>query len=200
MRITIIGTSDLARTLARRLPVAGHDVVIAQVGNRVEAEEIAAGAGVAAADIDDAVASSKVVILAMPFRRVVELPPAPFRDRIVVDATDYFPGAGDRVAELDDDSTTSSEVVAAHLRGARLVKISSSMILLALGSIGPLAPDIEPVLVPVAGDDVTAKAVVGDLLVDLGFDPVDIGTLADTRSMQPGSIARAVMTGNVGWS
>lgn len=200
MRIAIIGTSDLARTLARRLPAAGHDVVIANLGDRAEADEVAAGAGVTAADVDDAVASSELVILAAPFRRVVELPPEPFRGKIVVDATDYFPGAGDPVTELDDDSTTSSELVAAHLRGARLVKVSPSMILLALGSIGPLATDIDPVLVPIAGDDPAAKAVVGGLLLDLGFDHVDIGTLADTRIMQPGSIVRALMTGKVAWS
>ena len=40
---------------------------------------------------------------------------------------------------------------------------------------------------PVAGDDAAAKAKVMSLVDELGFDPVDAGSLADSWRMQPGT-------------
>ena len=39
-------------------------------------------------------------------------------------------------------------------------------------------------MMPVAGDDPDAKAVVVDLADQLGFDPVDAGTLAGARELE----------------
>jgi predicted dinucleotide-binding enzyme len=41
--------------------------------------------------------------------------------------------------------------------------------------------------IPLAGDDLAAKAIVSGLIDDMGFDPVDAGTLADGRNQQPGT-------------
>jgi predicted dinucleotide-binding enzyme len=200
MNIAIIGITDLSRTLAWRLRAAGHHVVVAVGGNRAAAAELAAAAGVRDADVEEALASADVVLLTMPFRQLFALPSDLFRDKIIIDATDYYRNADDLVDELDDDSVTSAEVVARHLPGARIVKISAGMMLLALGAVGMMADDLEPVPVPLAGDDESAKAVVSNLLVDLGVQPVDVGSLADSRMLQPGSIARALMAGKVPWS
>jgi hypothetical protein len=43
------------------------------------------------------------------------------------------------------------------------------------------------IALPVAGDDPTAKAVVIDLLDQLGFDGVDAGGLEDSWRQQPGT-------------
>ena len=43
------------------------------------------------------------------------------------------------------------------------------------------------IALPVAGDDAPAKAVVMDLVNQLGFDPVDAGGLDDSWRQQPGS-------------
>ena len=45
---------------------------------------------------------------------------------------------------------------------------------------------------PVASDDADAKATVIALLDDLGFDAVDVGSLADTWRYQPGTPAYGV--------
>jgi predicted dinucleotide-binding enzyme len=200
MNIAIIGSTDLSRTLAWRLRAAGHDVVVAVGGNRAAAAELAAAAGVRDADVEEALASANVVLLAMPFQQLFALPADLFRDKIIIDAMDYYRNTDDLVDELDDDAVTSAELVARHLPGARVVKISAGMTLLALGAVGVMADDLEPVPVPLAGDDESAKAVVSNLLVDLGVQPVDVGSLADSRMMQPGSIARALMAGKVPWS
>lgn len=58
-----------------------------------------------------------------------------------------------------------------------------------LGSEGaPDAPREERVVLPVAGDDAEAKAVVGDLIEDIGFATLDTGSLAEGGArQQPGT-------------
>ena len=43
------------------------------------------------------------------------------------------------------------------------------------------------IALPVAGDDAAAKQIVFDLVDELGFDPVDGGTLAESWRQQPGT-------------
>ena len=43
------------------------------------------------------------------------------------------------------------------------------------------------IALPVAGDDPAAKAIVLDLVNDLGFDPVDVGGLDESWRQQPGT-------------
>jgi predicted dinucleotide-binding enzyme len=43
------------------------------------------------------------------------------------------------------------------------------------------------IALPVAGDDAAAKAVVMQLVDELGFDPVDGGSLAESWRQQPGT-------------
>ena len=46
---------------------------------------------------------------------------------------------------------------------------------------------VNRIALPVAGDDPKAKAVVMQLVNDLGFDPVDAGGLDDSWRQQPGT-------------
>ena len=59
--------------------------------------------------------------------------------------------------------------------GARVVEILDPERLLAPGSIGVLADDVDPIPVRVADGDPAARNAVAVLLVDLGFAPVDVG-------------------------
>jgi 8-hydroxy-5-deazaflavin:NADPH oxidoreductase len=43
------------------------------------------------------------------------------------------------------------------------------------------------IALPVAGDDAAGKEIVCDLVDELGFDPVDGGTLAESWRQQPGT-------------
>jgi predicted dinucleotide-binding enzyme len=106
---------------------------------------------------------------------------------VVVDATDYYPRRDGPIADLDEGRLTSSEVLARHLPGARVVKAFNTDNLLALGAVGLLADDVEPPAIPVASDDVAARTAVEGLIVDLGFIPMDVGCLADSWRMQPGT-------------
>jgi 8-hydroxy-5-deazaflavin:NADPH oxidoreductase len=184
-RVAIIGSGDVARTLAHRFVAAGYQVSVAG-WDQDAVEQLAAASGAQVMSVEGAAAWSDVVILAIPFHRHRDLPAEAFRGKVVVDATDYFPQEDGPIADLDAGRMTSSELLARHLAGARIVKAFNTANLLALGAVGPLADDVEPPAIPVAGDDPAAKEVVQGLIVDLGFVPMNVGCLADSWRLQPG--------------
>ena len=85
--------------------------------------------------------------------------------------------------------TTSSELLAAHLPGARIVKAFNTIYFEHLAAQGEtaLAMD-ERRAIFVAGDDSQAKQVVFGLIEEIGFGAVDTGSLHDGGlRQQPGS-------------
>ena len=106
---------------------------------------------------------------------------------MVVDATDYYPERDGQITDLDEGRMTSSELLARHMAGARIVKAFNTANLLTLGAVASLADDVEPPAIPVASDDLAARTLVQGLIVDLGFVPMNVGCLADSWRMQPGT-------------
>src|SRR5713226_1644865 len=75
-----------------------------------------------ATTIEEAARFGDVVLIAIPFGKFSDLPADAFKGKVVIDAGNYYPERDGKFAELDDDETTSSELMASHLKGARLVK------------------------------------------------------------------------------
>jgi predicted dinucleotide-binding enzyme len=191
MDIGIIGSGHIGGTLARLFTAAGHDVVIANSRGPDTLAELVdeVGGGLRAATVDEAARFGEVVVVAIPVKAVEDLPPDPFAGKIVVDANNYYPGRDGQYESLDTDATTSTEMLAAHLPGARVVKAFNTMNYRLLDSGGRTdAPADERLAIFLAGDDAEAKAVVAGLIEELGFAPVDTGGLADGgRRQQPGT-------------
>ena len=76
MDVAVVGSGDLARTLAYRLTRAGYWVAVAGLDGQDVVEGLAEATGAQAMPLEDAVESSDVVFVAIPFRRHCELPPA----------------------------------------------------------------------------------------------------------------------------
>jgi predicted dinucleotide-binding enzyme len=176
VRVAIIGDRQVSRALRGRLRAAGHEVVLADLPGSPAAD---------VPGVEQAVRSSDLVFLDIPFGRYRELPPPPFDGKVTVDTMNYDQGQDGLLPELEQARTTT-ELLARHLSGARPVKALNTLPLLTLSELGPFRGDVVRPAVPIAGDDAGAKAVVTDLLADLGFDPVDAGTLADSWRLQPG--------------
>ena len=190
MQVAIIGSGKIGATLARRLTETGHEVTLANSRGADSLAELVAELGPhahAANDIASAAADAEVVVLAVPFFLYDRLPPAAFAGKVVVDATNYYPGRDGDIPALQDDSTTSSELIAAHLPGARVVKAFNTMVWTQLGADGRPAGHRDRLLLFVAGDDTDAKATVQVLADDIGFDTIDHGALSAGRAQQPGS-------------
>ena len=91
MKITVLGTGNVGSTLGRKWAGAGHDVVFG--GRDVTAEKVQsllADSGAQAASVDKAIATSKIVVFAIPGTAVADTVAAN-RDqldgKIIIDAT-----------------------------------------------------------------------------------------------------------------
>jgi hypothetical protein len=173
MRIGIVGSGNIGATAATLFERAGHEVV---VGSRSNGR------------VEEACAFGEQVLVAVPFAAYTSLPADALDGKIVVDATNYYPGRDGAFPDLDADRTTSSELLAEHLPGARVVKAFNTMQAETLGSEGLPPGDPQRLVLFVAGDDENAKRHVADLIDEIGFEPVDTGSLAGGgRRQQPGS-------------
>ena len=96
-----------------------------------------------------------------------------------MDADNYYPMRDGVVPELDNHSTTTSEITATHLKGSKIVKAWNAILERDIETTGlpPGAPGRRAL--PIAGDDPEAKKVVSELFDGLGFDVVDAGPLAE---------------------
>ncbi len=199
MRIGIIGSGHIGGTLARLLAGDGHEVTVA---NSRAPETLSGlvdqlGERGRAGTPDEAAEFGDVVVVSIPFGRYTQLPAERLAGKVVVDTNNYYPQRDGHIAELDEGRTSSSELLARHLPGARVVKAFNTMYWERLRDQGRPAGGGERLAIPVAGDDAEAKRVVAGLIDGIGFDPVDTGGLADGgRRQQPGSpVYNAPLTG-----
>lgn len=192
MKIGIIGSGHIGGTLARHFVDAGHEVA---VSNSRGPETLTGfvedlGGGAQATTAAEVARFGDVVVVSVPFGRYPELPPEGFAGKIVIDTNNYYPQRDGHFEELDSDRTTSSELLQAHLSGARVVKAFNAIVWTRLRDDGRPAGDGERVGIPISGEDDQAKRMVAELIDQIGFDPVDAGSLAEGgRKHQPGSLA-----------
>jgi predicted dinucleotide-binding enzyme len=191
MRIGIIGSGNIGSTTARLFANAGHEVTVANSRGPESLGELVGELGpkAKAATVADAARNSDVVLVAVPLKAYTDLPADAFAGKVVIDANNYYPQRDGNLAELDREETTSSELLARHLTGARIVKAFNTMNFRPLGSEGrPDAPRSERLAIYLAGDDSGAKQVVAGLIEEIGFAPVDTGSLHEGGArQQPGS-------------
>ena len=185
MEIGIIGSGHIGGTLTRRLRSLGHDVAVANSRGPQSLADLAAETGARAVSAEEAVQGAELVVIAIPLKAVPQLPAALFDGKLVVDANNYYPQRDGDIAELLDRSLSSSRWTADHLKGARVVKVFNNIQAAHLMDEGKPAGTAGRIALPVAGDDADAKRIVMGLVDDLGFDPVDAGTLDESWRQQP---------------
>ncbi|MER5607049.1 NADPH-dependent F420 reductase [Micromonospora tulbaghiae] len=185
MEIGIIGSGHIGGTLTRRLRSLGHDVAVANSRGPESLADLAAETGARAVSVEDAVQGAELVVVAIPLKAVPQLPAALFDGKLVVDANNYYPQRDGDIPELLDRSLSSSRWTADHLKGARVVKVFNNIQAAHLMDEGKPAGTSGRIALPVAADDADAKRTVMGLVDELGFDPVDAGTLDESWRQQP---------------
>ena len=189
MRIGIIGSGNIGGTLARLLAGAGHQVVLSNSRGPETLAGLVAEIGPAATASTPAGAAEagEVVIVAIPFFRYPALPAAELAGKIVVDATNYYAGRDGGFPDIESGQTGASELLAAALPGARVVKAFNTIHFRHLAADGVPSGTPGRRAIPIAGDDAAAKATVAGLIDQIGFDAYDVGSLADGRRFDPGT-------------
>lgn len=177
MRIGFIGAGTVAQTIAKHVLPRGHQIVLS---NSRGAESLAPlvkqlGAGASAGSPQEA-ADQELVVLAVGWWNVQKALSAipDWRGRILVDTTNRL--AGVNPFRLGDVSgRTSSEMVADHAPGARVVKAFNSVPMAWIADTSTSKPQT---VLFVSGDDPAAKKLVSDLIEQVGFTCFDLGSLA----------------------
>jgi 8-hydroxy-5-deazaflavin:NADPH oxidoreductase len=179
--IGLIGSGNIGSTLARLAVAAGHDVVLSNSRGPETLADLMdeLGPRVRAATAADAAAAGDIVVVTIPLKAYRDVPVDPLRGKVVIDTNNYYPERDGRIAELDEESTTVSELLQEHLTGARVVKAFNNIYADHLGTLQRPAGDPQRSVLPIAGDDQAAKQSVAELLDSIGYDSYDIGPLAE---------------------
>ncbi len=175
--VGIIGAGRLGQAMARTALRAGRRVVIANSRGQESLASVVSELGDgASAGTTDEVASAGIVVLAVPWDRVRDaVTGRAWNGQVVIDATNDW-------AADDLHGSTSSELVADLVAGARVVKAANT-----LGA-DDLASDPHEAggrrVIFLSGNDADAKSDVASLFQDAGFAAIDLGDLATGGAMQ----------------
>ena len=197
MRIGLIGSGRIGGTLARLAVDNGHDVVLSNSRGPDTLAVLTAelGGRARAGTVAEAAAEGEVVVVTVPLKVYATVPADLLNGKVVIDTNNYYPDRDGHFEELDDGSSTSSELLAEHLTGSFVVKAFNSIYFEDLASQGQLAGTPGRRALPIAGDDASAKAIVAGIIDSLGFDVVDAGPLAEGWRFQPDQPAYNVRQG-----
>ena len=101
--------------------------------------------------------------------------------------------APETLADLVDETTTSSELLQAHLPGSTVVKGFNNIFFQHLAVLSRPAGAEDRSALAIAGDDLEAKKIVSEHLDEIGYDAVDLGPLSEGWRTQPDTAAYGVM-------
>src|SRR5262249_60595168 len=70
----------------------------------------------------EAAAAGDIVVVTIPLKSIATVPVAPLAGKVVIDTNNYYPQRDGHIPELDNESTTTSELLQAHLPASKVVK------------------------------------------------------------------------------
>lgn len=190
MRIGIIGSGQMGKAFTFAFRAVGHDVALANSRGPESLADFASETGAEAVTVAQAAHGRDILVLAVPQKRIIDLPKDVFaaipHSVPVIDTGNYYPRHRDGFIEEIENGMMDSAWVAQVL-GHPVVKAFNNI--LAADILECAKPKSAPlrVALPVSSDDPQAKAVVMQLIDEIGFDPVDAGTIAESWRQQPGS-------------
>ncbi len=188
--IGLIGAGNVGGALARRLTQIGYDVAVSNSRGpgTLKDLQLELGERAHALSVSDTAEHADIVVVSIPLASYRDVPRAGLEGKVVIDACNYYPQRDGHFPELDDDSATSSELLANHLPSSHVVKAFNAIRSQLLADQGRPAGDPTRLAIPIAGDNAAAKLTVSALIDELGFDAVDTGDLGSSRSFQPGAV------------
>lgn len=183
----LIGSGMIGGSLARLAVAAGLDVVLSNSRGPETLGELVAELGprARAASPAEAAHAGDIVVTTIPLYAHTSLPAEALAGKTVIDTMNYNPDRDGRIAELEDNAVTSSELVHQHLSHSHMVKACNNILFTHLRDLARPVGAADRSALPIAGDEAEPKAEVTRLLDTLGYDTVDVGPLADSWRMGP---------------
>lgn len=187
-KIGVIGAGHIGGTIGGLWVKAGHPVFLSS-RHPEELQNLVARLGplAQAGTVDKAIAFGDVVFIAVPYGALPQIGKDygnSLAGKIVLDANNAVASRDGAIAdevERNGIGVTSQK----YLPGARLVRAFNTLSYMIFErEANRAAPRLA---VPIAGDDPEAVQVAAQLVRDAGFDPVEVGKLADASRFQRGA-------------
>lgn len=182
----LIGSGHIGSQLARLAVQHGYDVVLSNSRGPASLAGLVQELGphARAATPAEAAAAGDLVVVTIPLQAIDSVPVEPLVGKVVIDTNNYYPQRDGQIAELDDESTTVSELLARRLPGSHVVKAFNHILAAELTTDGSPAGTPGRRALVVAGDDPAARRRVIALLDEFGFDAVELDSLAEGWRVQ----------------
>jgi predicted dinucleotide-binding enzyme len=179
--IGLIGAGHIGSQIARLAVAHGDNVVISNSRGPETLSTLVAELGprARAATPVDAAKAGDIVVVTIPLKNYRQVPVEPLAGKVVIDTNNYYPQRDGHIPELDNESTTTAELLQAHLPASKVVKAFNHIYAAQLTTDGRPAGTKNRRALAIAGDDPAAKATVTRLLDQFGFDTVDAGPLQE---------------------
>jgi 8-hydroxy-5-deazaflavin:NADPH oxidoreductase len=184
--IGLIGAGHIGSQVARLAVANGYNVVISNSRGPETLAPLVAELGphARAATPAEAAAAGDLVVVTIPLKSYKTVPVEPLAGKVVIDTNNYYPDRDGRIPELDNESTTTAELLQAHLPKSKVVKAFNHIYASQLTTDGRPAGTKNRRALVIAGDDPGAKQTVTKLLDQFGFDTVDAGPLKEGWRIQ----------------
>jgi 8-hydroxy-5-deazaflavin:NADPH oxidoreductase len=184
--IGFIGSGHIGSQVARLAVANGYNVVMSNSrGPQTLADLVQElGPHARAATPAEAAKAGDLVVVTVPLKNYRDVPVEPLAGKIVLDTNNYYPERDGHFPELDSESTTTSELLQAHLPKSKVVKAFNHIYASQLTSDGRPAGTPNRRALVIAGNDADAKRTVTTLLDEFGFDTVDAGPLSESWRIQ----------------
>jgi NADPH-dependent F420 reductase len=180
MAIAILGAGNMGKGLARRLAAAGEAVALAARDQKKTAETAKAIGGKVTATAPSAAASADVIILAVPYAEAAaalsELG-GDLAGKVIIDITN---AVGPNLSMAVTGDSSAAEEIQKKSRSAKVVKAFNTLFARFLDETFATNPP----QVFLASDDAAAKEKVATLIERIGFEPVDVGPLENSRQLE----------------
>ena len=184
--IGLIGAGHIGSQVARLAVSHGYNVVVSNSrGPETLAGLVAElGAKARATTALEAAKAGDIVVVTIPLKNIKSVPVEPLVGKIVIDTNNYYPQRDGHIAELDAETTTTAELLQAHLPKSKVVKAFNHIYAAELTTHGQPAGTPNRRALVIAGDDAGAKATVTKMLDAFGFDTVDAGPITEGWRIQ----------------
>jgi predicted dinucleotide-binding enzyme len=188
MKIGILGTGNIGKTLVTRLSEAGHDVKVANSRGPDTIDEELLSAGARAVTTEEALVDVQAVILSIPLNRIPGVAPLVARlpeETVVIDTSNYYPFRDDKIDAIENWKVESLWV--AEQLGRPIAKAWNAIGSASLAKKAKPAGAPDRIAIPVAADRGHDLEVTMSLVNDTGLDAFNAGSLADSWRQQPGA-------------
>ncbi|MDX6231014.1 MAG: 8-hydroxy-5-deazaflavin:NADPH oxidoreductase, partial [Frankiales bacterium] len=163
--IGLIGAGNVGTTLARHLIRLGYEVAVSNSRGPHTLKDLQheLGEHAHALSVADTAEYGDIGVVSVPLAAYRDVPRAGLEGKVVIDTCNYYPQRDGHFPEIDDDSTTSSELIAAHLPTSHVVKAFNAINFAHLAEWARPAGDPGRIAIPIAGNNAAAKLTVAAL-------------------------------------